>query len=189
MTASSIPADQASPDVEAPTEAELAAGLSRLRRRGTVVATDRWLAVAGGVLMPLGAVLVLLGWYGAAHTTRLFEEVPYLISGGIFGLVLVVIGAALYFGYWLTRLVGTERQVLESLGRIEERLGGTPADEAGAPSTNGTSFVATKTGSMFHRPECPVVAGRPDRELRTVELPAAGMTPCKLCSPLDAAVS
>ena len=57
---------------------------------------------------------------------------------------------------------------------------------ARAPSTNGTSFVATKTGSMFHRPECPVVAGRPDDELRKVELPAAGMSPCKLCSPLEA---
>ena len=186
MTTSSVPTDQAPPDVQAQAEADLAAGLTRLRRRTSVVATDRWLAVAGGVLMPLGAVLVLLGWYGAAHTTRLFEEVPYLISGGILGLVLVVVGAVLYFGYWLTRLVGTERQVLESLGRIEQRLGGAPVEEPAAPSTNGTSFVATKTGSMFHRAECPVVAGRPDSELRKVQLPAEGMAPCKLCSPLEA---
>ena len=76
-----------------------------------------------------------------------------------------------------------------------------PADQA-APDAKGeaeaelaagltrlrrrTSVVATKTGSMFHRPECPVVAGRPDDELRKVELPAAGMSPCKLCSPLEA---
>ena len=93
MTTSSVPADQAAPDAKGEAEAELAAGLTRLRRRTSVVATDRWLAVTGGVLMPLGAVLVLLGWYGAAHTTRLFEEVPYLISGGIFGFVLVVVGA------------------------------------------------------------------------------------------------
>ena len=86
----------------------------------------------------------------------------------------------------LTRLVGTERQVLESLGRIEQRLGGAPVEEPAAPSTNGTSFVATKTGSMFHRAECPVVAGRPDSELRKVQLPAEGMAPCKLCSPLEA---
>ena len=158
MTTSSVPADQAAPDAKSEAEAELAAGLTRLRRRTAVVATDRWLAVAGGVLMPLGAVLVLLGWYGAA----------------------------LYFGYWLTRIVGTERQVLESLGRIEQRLGGAPVEEPAAPSTNGTSFVATKTGSMFHRAECPVVAGRPDSELRKVQLPAEGMAPCKLCSPLEA---
>ena len=48
------------------------------------------------------------------------------------------------------------------------------------------SLVATKTGSMFHRAECPVVAGRPDSELRKVQLPAEGMAPCKLCSPLEA---
>ena len=100
--------------------------------------------------------------------------------------VLTTVGAALYFGYWFTRLVGTERQVLESLGRIEQRLGGAPVEEPAAPSTNGTSFVATKTGSMFHRAECPVVAGRPDSELRKVQLPAEGMAPCKLCSPLEA---
>jgi methylphosphotriester-DNA--protein-cysteine methyltransferase len=78
--------------------------------------------------------------------------------------------------------------VLQTLARIEDRLAGAPVEEAGAPSTNGTSFVATKTGSMFHRPECPVVAGRPASELRRVELPAAGMSPCKLCSPLESTV-
>ena len=165
---------------------ELAASLARLRRRAQLVATQRWLAVAGGVMIPLGAVLILAGWYGSAHTTLPWEQTPYVISGGLLGLALVVAGASFYFGYWLTRLVGTERQVLESLGRIEQRLGGAPVEEPAAPSTNGTSFVATKTGSMFHRAECPVVAGRPDSELRKVQLPAEGMAPCKLCSPLEA---
>ena len=41
----------------------------------------KMLAVAGGVLMPLGVLLVIAGWYGAAHTTRLFEEIPYLLFG------------------------------------------------------------------------------------------------------------
>jgi hypothetical protein len=38
---------------------------------------------------------------------------------------------------------------------------------------------------MFHRPDCPVVADRADKELRAVKLPATGMSPCKLCAPLD----
>ena len=33
--------------------------------------------------MPLGVVFVLLAWYGAAHTTRVFEQIPYMISGGL----------------------------------------------------------------------------------------------------------
>lgn len=188
MTASTYPTD-ADSSAEAPPyvgEEDLARGLARLRRRTGMVPTDRWLAIAGGVLMPLGVALVLAGWYGAAHTTRLFEEIPYLISGGLLGIVLSTIGAALYFGYWLTRLVAGDRQIADALERIEARLGGPAADGNGsapAPTTTG-SFVATRTGTMFHRPDCPVVADRPDSELRTVTLPARNMSPCKLCAPL-----
>ena len=38
-----------------------------------------------GIIAPLGLVLVLVGWYGAARTPNLFEQVPYMISGGILG--------------------------------------------------------------------------------------------------------
>src|SRR5207248_298807 len=103
-------------------EEDLARGLARLGRRASTVPTDKWLAIAGGVLMPLGVILIFIGWYGAAHTTRLFEEIPYLISGGLLGIVLSAIGAALYFGYWLTRLVAGERQTIELLARIEAKL-------------------------------------------------------------------
>lgn len=194
MTASTFPAEGegAAPYVN---EEDLAKGLARLRRRASMAPTDRWLAIAGGVLMPLGVILVIIGWYGAAHTTRLFEEIPYLISGGLLGIVLSTIGAALYFGYWLTRIVAGERQMTEILARMEAKLDnaaaegngtGTATSGAGAAvaGTAGT-FVATRTGSMFHRPDCPVVADRPQNELRTVKLPASGMSPCKLCAPLD----
>ena len=190
MTASTFPAgaDGASPPHV--NEEELASGLARIRRRAGTLPTERWLAIAGGVLMPLGVVLVIIGWYGAAHTSRLFEEIPYLISGGLLGIVLSTIGAALYFGYWLTRIVAGERQIVDALARMEARLeavgveGGGGAG-AGVAPTAPARLVATPTGTMFHRPDCPVVAGRPASELRTVRLPAAGMSPCKLCAPLD----
>jgi len=191
VTASTFPAEVegAVPYVE---EEDLAKGLAGLRRRASMAPTDRWLAIAGGVLMPLGVILVIIGWYGAAHTTRLFEEVPYLISGGLLGIVLSTIGAALYFGYWLTRIVAGERQMIEVLARMEARLdaaategNGTGAATAAAAAAGAGTFVATRTGSMFHRPDCPVVADRPQSELRTVKLPVRGMSPCKLCAPLD----
>jgi hypothetical protein len=190
VTASTFPAEaeSASPYVA---EDDLAKGLSRLRRRADMVPTDRWLAVAGGVLMPLGVVLVIVGWYGASHTTRLFEEIPYLISGGLLGIVLSTIGAALYFGYWLTRIVAGERQIVEVLARVEAKIDAGPVESNGSGAGASTAaasagaFVATRTGSMFHRPDCPVVADRADKELRRVKLPATGMSPCKLCAPLD----
>jgi hypothetical protein len=191
VTASTFPAEaeSAAPYVD---EEDLAKGLAGLRRRAGMLPTEKWLAIAGGVLMPLGVILVFIGWYGAAHTTRLFEEVPYLISGGLLGIVLSTIGAALYFGYWLTRIVAGERQTIELLARIEAKLDGAAAEGNGvapasraAASTPAGTFVATRTGSMFHRPDCPVVADRPKGELRTIKLPATSMSPCKLCSPLD----
>jgi hypothetical protein len=178
-------ADAATPASEHD-QGELTAGLSRLRRRGSLVATDRWLAFAAGGLLLIGPLFVLAGWYGAAHTTRLFEEIPYLISGGIFGLLLVIVGAACYFGYWLTHLVRSDRQMLDVLVRIEERLSQAPSAAGAAPPAGAAPrlLVATRTGSMFHRPDCQVVAERDPAELRTITLPAAGMEPCRLCAPL-----
>jgi hypothetical protein len=193
VTASTFPAE-AEGGAPAPyvDEEDLAKGLAGLRRRAGMVPTDRWLAIAGGVLMPLGVILVFIGWYGAAHTTRLFEEIPYLISGGLLGIVLATVGAALYFGYWLTRIVAGERQMIEVLARVEAKLDGAAAEGNGAASTSSASggasagnFVATRSGTMFHRPDCPVVAGRPDKELRMITLPAKSMSACKLCAPLD----
>jgi hypothetical protein len=189
VTASTFPVDEgAAAPYASEDEEDLATGLTRLRRRASTLPTERWLAVAGGVLMPLGVGLVIIGWYGAAHTSRLFEEVPYLISGGLLGIVLATIGAALYFGYWLTRIVAGERQIVDGLARLEAKLDAAGLEgTAGAGAAPGVSdrLVATPTGTMFHRPECPVVADRPASELRTVTLPASGMSPCKLCAPLD----
>src|SRR4051812_42663264 len=158
-----------------------------------MVPTDKWLAIAGGVLIPLGVIFVIIGWYGASHTTRLFEEVPYLISGGMLGMLLAILGAAFYFGYWLTRLVTGQREMVELMARMEARMdsaaraesnGHAAAGGGEAVGTSGEALVATRTGTMFHRPDCPVVAGRPDKELRMITLPAKSMSACKLCAPL-----
>src|SRR6266566_768193 len=42
-------------------------------------------------LLAAGVVFVLLGWYGAAHTNILTEQIPYLISGGLLGLGLIIV--------------------------------------------------------------------------------------------------
>src|SRR3982751_805565 len=96
--------------------------LTALRRRTGFVVTDRTLLTVGSILMPLGLVLVLLAWYGAAHTTRVFEQIPYMISGGLLGIVLVIAGGFCYFGFFLARLLATSREMLDALLRMEERL-------------------------------------------------------------------
>ena len=86
------------------------------RRRGAD--SERWLLTAGAALVPLGLVLVLLGYWGAAHAPREIQQIPYLISGGLLGVALVFAGGFAYFGYWLTRIL---REQIRSVERIEEQ--------------------------------------------------------------------
>jgi hypothetical protein len=162
-------------------QATLAARLTKVRKRAGFTVTDRTLLVAGSVLLPLGAVFVLLGWYGASHTTRVFEEIPYLISGGLFGIVLTVTGGFCYFGYFLARILATSRETLDVLLRIEERLDANAISTHEISNATSGTFVATRTGTTYHRPDCSVVAGRASDELRPVAAAANGMSPCRVC--------
>ena len=72
----------------------LAAAIDRARpgRNGRNV--RKWLEMIGMCLIVFGFVCIILGWYGAAHSPYLYQEVPYLISGGLLGLAVVVGGSA-----------------------------------------------------------------------------------------------
>ena len=172
----------------------LTSDVAELRgRRGlaALVAGDRWMLVLGGTLLPLGLLLVLLGWLGASRTVLVFEQLPYLISGGLLGVALVVAGGFVYFAYWLTLLVRENRRGREELTAALTRVEALLADAAvrtasapagGAPSGPGR-LVATRTGTMLHRAACQVVAGRDG--LREVAPDAPGFTPCRICEPLS----
>jgi hypothetical protein len=190
-----LPIDSGSTDLPAPA-AELAGRVARLRQDATGGRYDRWMLVVGGLLLPLGVLLVVIGWLGTAHTVLLFEQIPYIVSGGLLGLALVVVGGFVYFGYWQTLLVregrDQHRDLVASLGRIEALLAGQqsqpPAAGAGGTSRGGApvaspALVATPNGTMLHRPDCSVVAGRTD--LRRVAVGAPGFEACRICQPFD----
>ena len=169
----------------------LADGVRGLRGRGASAKLgERVLMVVGGVLAPLGLVAVLLGWWGASQTPHLFEQVPYLISGGLFGLGLVFLGGFLYFAHWLTELVKEHRAqstaMIEAVNRLEEAIGRVAGisgnGSSAAVTTDAVALVATNKGSMAHRPDCVVVAGK--EGLRGVT-PEDGLEPCKLCNPYE----
>ena len=181
----------ADPHAEGRRLQRLADGVQSLRTGGRLNLGERTLMVLGGILAPLGLVLVLVGWNGAAHTPNLFEQIPYAISGGLFGLGLVFLGAFCYFAHWMTELVKEHRSqsaaIVEAIGRLEEVMRSSTATAVAATSgVNGQALVATERGTMAHRPECVVVAGKGD--LRAVSA-ADGLTPCKLCEPYGVAVN
>ncbi|MEJ3747367.1 hypothetical protein WEI85_29285 [Actinomycetes bacterium KLBMP 9797] len=84
------------------------------------------LTVVGGFLMPLGLAVIGIGWYGTAHTGYVFEQIPYLVSGGLFGLGLTISGALIFFSSWLARLVHLQREQAALTRRLLDR---TPAPD------------------------------------------------------------
>jgi hypothetical protein len=167
------------------------------RERSGGFSVEQVLAIVSAVLLPLGLIVILFGWYGAAHTPYLFEQLPYLISGGLLGLGLAVVGGLVYFGSWVARGQAEQRtkndEVVELLREIRDEMRSsashaapTTTRKASGASNGSAPFVATARGGMLHRPDCAVVAGRSD--LRRIGSSGDGLTPCTLCTPFDADV-
>jgi hypothetical protein len=92
-------------------EAELAEGAEGLAGgRPSRLEDGRTLLTVSGAAMTLGLSAILLGWFGAARSTLVEEQVPYLISGGLLGVALATIGALVFFSHWLTVAVKEARQ-------------------------------------------------------------------------------
>jgi hypothetical protein len=115
-------------------------------------ASDRRWLIAGLALPVIGLVVIGIGWWGVSGTAYPAEQLPYLVSGGIVGMSLVVIGAAVfvryslsrYLRFWLIRMVYEERaqvdREVEALERIEAALRGTgSATDAPGVATSTTS--------------------------------------------------
>ena len=178
-----------STDTAAPTATTATAAKRRISLPSINLSVVQIMSFLAALMLPAGIVVVLLGWWGAAHTPFVFEQIPYLISGGLLGIGLLMAGGLLYLASWLARLAEQQRKegeelrgVIVALRSEIERLPAAMGASSEAAVAAGT-YVATKTGTMFHRPDCSVVAERPD--LRTVSADD-GLTACKICQPTAA---
>ena len=88
-------------------------------------------AGATAIALPIvGVIVIWLGWWGASGTKYVYQEIPYVVSGGIFGLALVFIGAALFARYsvarllrfWLARVVADSQLQTDRLVEAIEHL-------------------------------------------------------------------
>jgi hypothetical protein len=77
----------------------------------------QWDRVGGVVAVVLGALLVFIGWQGVQDTAYPAEQIPYLISGGLGGLLLIGVGAIL----WISADLRDEWRRIESLEHTIER--------------------------------------------------------------------
>ena len=153
------------------------------------------LFVSGAVLLPLGLIVIILGWYGAAHTPYQYDQLSYLVSGGLLGLGLTFCGGFLYFGAWLARIASDNRDTAKRLSDTllvladvvshsasAAQHGAAPTTAPAAQRDAGAVLVVAGSGRTVHRRDCSLVAHRDDL------LPAGGdapdLTACRLCKPV-----
>jgi uncharacterized membrane protein len=128
----------------------------------------------GVVLALAGFVVIYLGYNGAASFDDLRQQFPYLLSGGVAGLALVVVGCAL-MAIDVSRAESEElRASIDALRSTLER------QSSPRPATRSVVVGA----ASFHEPTCRTVAGRTDLEqVDRAEAEARGLSPCRACQP------
>jgi hypothetical protein len=153
--------------------------------------TSRLGAKLGIGVCLLGFLLIFFGWNGAASLDRVQSQFPYLLSGGIAGLAMVVIGAALIIVETsrderesLREEISNLRAAIEAIGTVSTKGAAGNGSRAKAAPSRGT-FVAGQ--HSFHRPDCRLLEGRGELErVSASEIDDRGLAACRVCEPARA---
>ncbi len=153
----------------------------------------RWDRLGGqlGILYcVVGLFLIFLGWNGAASYDRVQAQIPYVVSGGIAGLALVVIGAAMLIVYGNRSDRAALQSSIEELRDALERSAGLAAESPAATAAPAAAATAAEEGSVlagadsYHRPDCTLIAGQSGLTAMSAETAQArGLEPCRICQP------
>jgi hypothetical protein len=129
-----------------------------------------------------GFAMIFLAWDRASNLDFTPGQIPYLISGGVGGLGLVIIGA-------IVLLVQNARRDRAVLSKQLEDLDATMARVVRALLVAGdgrmTSDGLVVAGpTSFHRPYCSLVEGQESAErMPKEEAQGRGLEACRICQP------
>jgi hypothetical protein len=106
-------------------------------------ARNQWDRV-GAVLLALGAVVaILLGWLGVSRSAYPAESMPYIVSGGFFGLLLMGAAAVL----WLSADMRDEWRKLDSIEHAWHDAGTRPGPMSAATAAPPVRSDSTRASS------------------------------------------
>jgi hypothetical protein len=180
MTTEQIPAQSAKPTPRVLPRAGSRDGTAPLRGNPVEI-LHLVLFIAGAALLPLGLIVIGFGWYGTAHTPYAYDQMSYLVSA-VFGLGMTFVGGFLYFGSWLARIASEQK---DAQRQLSDRLVLMADQKATAAPVRGhdagAELVVTGSGTILHRADCDLVAGRDD--LHPAGASISDLTPCRLCKP------
>jgi hypothetical protein len=72
---------------------------------------NQWDRTTAVVAFAAGAVALLLGWLGSSGTVYPAQQIPFVISGGLVGVVLIGVGATM----WISADLRDEWRKLDEL--------------------------------------------------------------------------
>ena len=148
-------------------------------------ARQRWSGVAGRLGMGfclLGFLVIAFAWNGAAGLDYTQGQLPYLISGGVGGLGLIVIGGSVIVAESNRRDRAILERKLDQLTAVLGRMAPAAGGNGNRTAVDGDLVIAGR--SSYHLPDCRLVEGRNDSELITKsEAETQGLARCRICRP------
>jgi hypothetical protein len=180
---------------------------TRMDRRPDSVGTDepdaavfwRWVwdsirPVLGYILVALGLLSLLIGWYGVSGEAIVAKQLPYIASGGLLGVALVALGGRYMLIQDLRRDSKRLDQLETMVNELHAALLSRPdapgrslyagASESAAGANGQSSYVVLPGGQSFHLPGCPMLEGKEKTSrIKPETANKRGLTPCPLCEP------
>jgi hypothetical protein len=143
---------------------------------------------AGWAALAAGAVLCVIGWYGVSGERFAERQLPYLASCTVPGAALIIAGSVLL----------THGRGALAAARVEELYGLLVAAEpddaqedsgqaAVPPPAVSGDLLMVPGGTLWHRSDCPLVAGKAEAVPVDAKLVRSGeLGPCPICEPAEA---
>ena len=145
---------------------------------------------AGLAALAAGAVLCVIGWYGMSGERFAARQLPYLASCTIPGSALIIAGAVLLtFGRNAPAAARMEElyALLVSVTPDDAREGGGEegdGEKGLTPLATCGALLMVPGGTLWHRADCPLVAGKPEAvPADSGALERGGLSPCPICEP------
>ena len=130
-----------------------------------------------------GAAVMLLAWYRASDTLVVDDQVRWA-SVGLAGAMLVAVAGfvavALVHRRMRLRFRSVEAELEPCLAGMSRRMA--PGVVGAVGTGHSAAFVAAPNMQHYHRPGCPLAAGKPVRPAPQADHERAGRRTCAVCA-------
>jgi hypothetical protein len=137
-----------------------------------------------------GAVMLFLGWWGVSGTATIGEQMPYIASGSLPGVALVVAAAIVLMSESTQRSTQRTDALIAELHQL--LVEDVPVEATAAPgaiSDLPAGIVALSTGELYHAADCALVVGKPGvQPTSAAAIDERHLAACPICEPERPAV-